>query len=158
MPLFVVCTWQFLHVQRMAISDRTHQACGQISEGDFIRHRTVQIVTNTSQASIRDRVTCSVRSGARGAPRKIPAPHRTAGRGGGSFFFHPAPCPVRGPALPGPRFCNFRGPFFASPRKFPIPGPCFLRGTVRGPANCSQFRAGKANFRRMLSNKHTPDR
>ena len=98
-------------------------------------------VTLTVHMYVAVNVANSVRFGARGAPQKIPAPHRTAGRGGGSFFFRPAPCPV-----------------FASPRKVPVPGPRFLRGTVRGPANCSQFRAGDAYFRRMLSNKHTPDR
>ena len=74
-------------------------------------------------------------------PRKK-SPPRTALRGGagGLFFFTPPRAPSGAP--------HFRGPVFASHRKFPVPGP----------ANCSQFRAGNANFRRMLSNKHTPDR
>ena len=65
-------------------------------------------------------------------PRKK-SPPRTALRGGaGDLFFSTPP----------------RAPFSLPPAK----------SLFRGPANCSQFRAGKANFRRMLSNKHTPDR
>ena len=69
-----------------------------------------------------------------------PAPHCGAGRG--IFFFRPA--------LPGPRF--------RFPPQIARSGARFLRGTIQGPANCSQFRAGDADFQRMLSNKHTPDR
>ena len=82
-------------------------------------------------------------------PAKNPRPALHCGAGRGIFFFLPRPVP---------RFCGFQGPIFASPHKFPVLGPRFLWGTVRGPANCSQFRAGDAYFWCMLSNKHTPDR
>ena len=92
-------------------------------------------------------------------PRKK-SPPRTALRGGAGdlFFFAPPRAPSRAPHFQGPVFAVSGGPFSLPPRKFPVPGPRFLWGTVRGPANCSQFRAGDAYFRRMLSNKHTPDR
>ena len=53
-----------------------------------------------------------------------------------------APCPGQGPAIPGLHFRSFGGPFLGSPCQLPIPRPCFLRGTIRGPAIMSQFRAG----------------
>ena len=72
-----------------------------------------------------------------------PAPHRTAGWGGGSFFFRPAPCPVRGLALPGSFFfrpapCPVQGPALPGPRfRFPpqIPrsGAPFFAGHPLGP-------------------------
>ena len=76
----------------------------------------------------------------------FPAPHCRAGWG--IFLFFTLPHAPSG-AL------HFWGPVFASPCKFPITGPHFLGGTIRGPTNCSQFRARNANFWHMLSNKHT---
>ena len=83
-----------------------------------------------------------------GAPRKIPAPHRTAGRGRESFSFGPAPCPVRGPVFPGPRFFEIRGPVSSSPCQFPALGPRFFPVPRPGPRLSSvQFAArGAPNF------------
>ena len=73
------------------------------------------------------------------------------GRGGPPFILLPVFTGV--PIL---RMAHFRGPIFA------VSGAPFLlppaNSPFRGPANCCQFRAGDADFRRMLSNKHTPDR
>ena len=98
---------------------------------------------------------CGAGRGFFAGPRKIRGPacpevntSHTAGQGRKSIFFRPAPCPVRGPTLPEPCFRGFRGPFSLPPANSPF----------RGPANCSQFCAGDAYFRCMLSNKHTPDR
>ena len=74
-------------------------------------------------------ILCSVHSGARGAPNfpgpREKSPHRTAPRGGGSFFFHPAPFPVRCPAFPGPRF--------SSPPPIPRSGSPVFAGHRLGP-------------------------
>ena len=70
-----------------------------------------------------------------------------SGRGGAKIS-RPAP-----PVFAVPRFF-LRGPALYPE---PCPGPRFLRGTVWGPTIASQFHTANANFRRMLSDKHTPE-